>query len=137
MSESAYAILPAVAALAFLVALVVMSAGGAPRKGLWMVPAFLSLSLLGWTTWAVIREGWLGFWPQHDSSAWAIQIWCDLLLSGGTAVALLLPRARAVGMRVAPWVVLIACSGSIGLLAMVARCLKLEEKTLPEKGSAR
>lgn len=137
MSESAYAILPAVAALAFLVALVVMSAGGAPRKGLWMVPAFLSLSLLGWTTWAVIREGWLGFWPQHDSSAWAIQIWCDLLLSGGAAVALLLPRARAVGMRVAPWVVLIACSGSIGLLAMVARCLKLEEKTLSEKGNAR
>ena len=55
------------------------------------------------------------------------QIWFDLLLSMGTAFALLAPRAKARGIRLAPWFVAIACTGSVGLLAMAARYLFLSE----------
>lgn len=71
--------------------------------------------------------GPFGFWPEHVRNAWGNQIWFDLLLSVGMAFALLAPRARAQGMRLVPWFIAVACTGSVGLLAMGARYLFLCE----------
>ena len=72
--------------------------------------------------------GAFGFWGEHTRNDWNNQIFLDLLLCAGCAYFLLLDRARAVSMRVLPWFFAIATLGSIGLLAMVARVLFLEDK---------
>jgi hypothetical protein len=111
-----------------LLAFAVMAAG--PRLGAraWLIPAALSLLFLILSVDVVVKAGPLGFWTEHLRGPWGAQIWCDLLLAAGTAVALLLPRARAVGMRPVPWMLAVLASGSIGLLAMTARCLFLEAR---------
>ena len=129
MSQSLYAVLPIVAVLLFIGVTLILAAGSSSdRRGSWLAPAAFAAAFLGWSLYTVAMEGPLGFWPNHTASAWGNQVWFDLLLAIGTAWALLLPRARAVGMRPLPWLVLIICSGSIGLLAMAARCLLLESK---------
>ena len=45
------------------------------------------------------------------------------------AWALIVPRARALGMRPLPWLALIVGTGSVGLLAMAARMLYLQNST--------
>jgi hypothetical protein len=77
----------------------------------------------------VWREGPLGFRAEHTGNLWGQQIWFDLLLAAGTAWAALLPQLRAQGMRPAPWLLAVVCTGSIGLLAMVARLLHLRERS--------
>lgn len=99
-----------------------------PARQAWMAPAGAAALLFAWTLLAIAREGPVGFWPHHLSDAWGVQIWMDLLLSAGTAFALLAPRARAVGMNPLPWFVTVALSGSIGLLAMAARYLFLAHR---------
>ncbi len=129
MPQSLYAVLPIVAGLLFVgVTLTLLARPTSGQGGGWLVPAAFAAAFLGWSLYTVGAEGPLGFWPNHTANAWGNQVWFDLLLAIGTAWALLLPRARAVGMRPLPWLVLIAASGSIGLLAMVARCLMLESK---------
>lgn len=124
-----YHLLPVLAGFAFVLAGIVNMAGAstAPARGMWLIPAALSAALFGWSVWTVALEGPLGFWSEHLRDAWGNQIWFDLLLSMGTAFALLAPRAKARGMRLAPWFVAIACTGSVGLLAMAARYLFLSE----------
>jgi hypothetical protein len=124
-----YHLLPVLAGFAFVLASIVtmVRASAAPARGMWLIPAALSVALLGWSAWTVALEGPLGFWPEHLRGAWGNQIWFDLLLSMGMAFALLAPRAQARGMRLAPWFVAIACTGSVGLLAMAARYLFLCE----------
>ena len=68
----------------------------------------------------------MGFWAEHTRNDWNNQIFVDLLLSASCVYFLLLARARAVSMRVLPWFMAIAATGSIGLLAMIARVLFLE-----------
>ena len=127
MPQSLYAVLPIVAVLLFIGAALMLAARpSADRTGSWLVPATFAAALLGWSLYAIGMEGLVGFWPNHTSSAWGNQVWFDLLLAIGTSWALLLPRARAAGMRPLPWFVLILCTGSIGLLAMLVRCLQLE-----------
>jgi hypothetical protein len=46
----------------------------------------------------------------------------------GAAFFLIAPRARAAGMTLWLWLALIVCSGSIGLYAMLARLLMIEER---------
>jgi len=128
MTGSLYAILPAGAALGFVCAVTLMALRPVSRPGGWQWPALLSAIFLAFSLWVVAREGPLGFWTLHSANGWGVQVWTDLLMAGATAVFLLLPRARAVGMRGGPWVVLVACTGSIGLLAMLARCLFLEAR---------
>jgi hypothetical protein len=43
------------------------------------------------------------------------------LLAVGVALAMLVPKARALGMNVPGWCLLVVATGSIGLLAMLAR----------------
>ena len=132
MPQSLYAVLPIVAILLFVGSVLMHAANSAnsakDRTGRWLIPAAFAAAFLGWSLYTVAAEGPLGFWPNHTANAWGNQVWFDLLLAIGTAWALLLPRARAVGMRPLPWLVLILCTGSIGLLAMLARCLLLEAK---------
>lgn len=94
----------------------------------WTLPAGLSAAFLAWSLLAVGVEGPLGFWTEHTRNIWGNQIWCDLLLAAGSAWVLVLPRARAVGMAPLPWLLLVFGTGSIGLLAMLARLFQLEAR---------
>lgn len=128
---------PPAAALGLLAAFIMaLQPKLGPRS--WMIPATLSVIFLALTVDVVAKAGPLGFWNEHLRGPWGAQIWCDLLLAAGTATALLLPRARAVGMRPIPWMLAVLASGSIGLLAMTARCLFLEARlTTPPKETVR
>lgn len=63
---------------------------------------------------------------NHSMNLWGTQVWYDLLISVSLALFFILPRARAAGMKPLPWVLFVAATASIGLLAMVARLWWLE-----------
>lgn len=123
--EALYQILPAVAAVVLIVA---MAGAASGLTTSWRFPAATCAVFAGWSLYTIAVEGPLGFWPNHTQNAWGNQVWFDLLIAIGIGWALLLPRARAVGMRPAPWLLLILCSGCIGLTAMLARCRYLETR---------
>ncbi len=129
MSQSLYAILPCVAVAVFVIsAFAMLAVGGGTRTAGWKVAAMFALLFFVWSVHTVISEGPFGFWTEHSRNAWSNQIWFDLLLAIGAAFFLLLPRARAAGMRPLPWLIFILCSGSVGLFAMISRCLFLETR---------
>ena len=68
-------------------------------------------------------------WTNHTTNLWGVQVWWDLLFATGTALFFIVPRARAAGMNIVPWVIFTALTASIGLLAMVARLFWLEKRT--------
>jgi len=94
----------------------------------WTVPAVLTVLFGGYTLWVVAAEGPLGFWQNHVTNLWGLQVWWDLIIAIAVGFFLLQPRARAVGMNPWPWVPVMFCTGSIGLLAMLARMLFLESR---------
>lgn len=96
-------------------------------KGSWLFPAALSLIFLLFSLQAVFVEGPLGFWPEHTRNLWGNQIWFDLLLAVGAGWFFIVPQAKALGMRLLPWLALILMTGCIGLMAMIARMLYLRE----------
>ena len=98
------------------------------KKHLWLFPAALSLCFLAFSLRAVFNEGVFGFWPEHTRNIWGNQIWFDLLLAMGVGWCFAVPKARALGMRLWPWWLFILCTGSIGLLAMVARIFYLDAR---------
>ena len=128
MNSTANTLVPAAAAAVFLVVGIgaACNAQRIRRGGLWWVPALLSAAFFVGSFRAIATGGAFGFWAEHTRNDWNNQIFLDLLLSGSCAYFLLLARARAVSMQVLPWFILIAATGSIGLLAMVARVLFLE-----------
>ena len=136
MNDSVNTLVPAAAAAVF----VVVGIGAAIQAwrislgGLWWVPALLSAGFFIGSLRAIATGGTFGFWAEHTRNDWNNQIFLDLLLSASCAYFLLLARARAVSMHVLPWFILIATTGSIGLLAMVARVLFLERS--PQTGTA-
>jgi hypothetical protein len=77
---------------------------------------------------AIIKEGFLGFWPVLMGSYWGAQVWFDRLMSVTAAFFLLQNRARAVGMKSEVWVVIVIFTGGIGLLIMLAQTVYLEQK---------
>ena len=97
-----------------------------PGAVIWPFTAAAAAAFAAWSLHALMSEGLDGVWAEHVRNAWSNQIWFDLLLAIGIAATLLLPRTRAVGMRTFPWLMLIVCTGCIGLLAMLARCQFLE-----------
>lgn len=136
MTGSLNTLVPAAAA-AVCVVVGVAAASNLPRlrqPGQWGVPALLSAIFLIGSLRAVATGGILGFWAEHTRNDWNNQIFIDLLLSASCAYFLLLTRARAVSMKVLPWFGMIAATGSIGLLAMVARVLFLERKAAFKPG---
>jgi len=129
MDNALYQTLALAALAGFLVAgaIALRNRPQTPAALAWLAPAGLSAALLAWSALTVAREGPIGFWPHHLQDAWGVQIWFDLLLGIGSAFALLVPNARSVGMRPAPWLIVVACTGSIGLLAMLSRYLFLAQ----------
>jgi len=126
-------ILPWIAAAGLLVfALVVSSPTNRHIRGAWLFPAGLAVFFLGWSLVAVFTEGLFGFWTEHTRNLWGNQIWFDLLFAVGIGWYLILPRARAAGMKPLPWLVLILSTGCIGFLAMTARLAYLEERLTPK-----
>jgi hypothetical protein len=115
------------AALFLLVTARILYGDGTPLKNGWLLPAALSLAFLLFSVQTVMAEGALGFWTEHTSDLWGNQIWFDLLLAVGIAWFLVVPLAKAQGMRLMPWWLLIVCTGCIGFLALVARLLYLQE----------
>jgi hypothetical protein len=112
-------------AVAFILVTPLMD--GAVRAHSWLFPAGLALLFLGWSLAAGVVEGPVGFWQEHTRSMWGNQIWFDLLLAIGVGCFLIIPQAKALHMRVYPWLVLIICTGCIGFLAMVSRLMYLRE----------
>ena len=99
------------------------------RDGAWVVPALISALFLVFSMVAGAREGALGFWPEHSARGlWGNQIWFDLLLAASAVWALALPRLRAQGMNVWLWLALVAATGSIAMMAMLARLWWLEAR---------
>lgn len=94
----------------------------------WMFPAGLSLLFCLISVRALLVEGPVGFWSHHTQDLWGNQIWFDLLLGVSAALAFMIPRARAVKMRVIAWVILCLATGSIGLYAFISRLLFLESR---------
>lgn len=92
--------------------------------------AGLSGAFAGFSAITIYREGIIQVWSNHTVNLWGVQVWWDLLLATGTALFLILPRARAAGMAVLPWTVFVALTASIGLLAMAARLFWLERAKL-------
>lgn len=120
-------ILPLVAAVGFVIfafALAVRPAGTASVG--WMLPAALCILFAVWTLYAVLGAGLTGFWDEHVNGLWGNQIWFDLLLAASVALSFLVPEARRLGMRPLLWVIIVICTGSIGLLAMTARVMALK-----------
>jgi hypothetical protein len=98
----------------------------------WHVPALASTVFLAWTLYAVLAEGLFGFWRVATASLWGTQFWIDLLLAFAVGVLLMAPRARTAGMHLPLWLIAIVTTGSIGLLAMLARLLWLEARRTAE-----
>ena len=122
-------ILPALAGLAFVIYLVRFAAAyDHSASSNWMLPAVLSLIFLAFSVAAVATEGLFGFWTEHTRTLWGNQVWFDLLLAAGIAWSLILPQARSLGMKSAPWIVAVCLTGCIGLLAMYARVLYLRSR---------
>ncbi len=96
--------------------------------GNWRWPAALSAIFLAFTLYQIATDGILMFWTNHSVNATGNQVWFDLLMSVSMAFILLLSRARALNMAIIPWAIFVASTASIGLFAMWARVLYLEEK---------
>lgn len=125
-----YAFLPTVALIAVLFTLGIPALTGRFWPKLWIAPALLSAAFLGWSLFTVWSEGLGAVWAEHTRNAWGNQIWFDLLIAIGLGWLTLAPRARALGMRPAVWLLAVLCTGCVGLLAMLARCQFLEARAL-------
>lgn len=123
--------MPWISGAGFLVLTLALARGAGPLPRAWLLPAGLSGLFLGWTAFAAAREGPLAFWVEHTRNLWGNQIWFDLLFAVGIAWWLILPRARAQGIRPLPWLAFVVATGTIGLLALVARVLYLEQVATP------
>lgn len=127
MDVSAYHLFALLGGVVFVAVTARSLVAGAPWFKPWQWAVLFSVVFAGWTIYAIGDAGLFGFWDEHRRGAWSIQIWFDLLFAAGVAWMILLPRARAVGMQPWPWLALIVGTGSIGLGAMFARCLYLED----------
>lgn len=127
-------IIPPLAAGSFVLAALVIAIRkpGRPVRSGWILPALLAAGFFGFTLYTAQVNGQFGFWPEHERNFWGNQIWMDLLLAAGIGWVFMVPRARAAGMRPLAWLPLMA-TGSIGLLAMLARLLYLEENSTQAK----
>lgn len=128
-------ILAALGFIAFALTLAIAPARSesTPRPSAWMFPATLCVAFLAWTLYALANEGIVAIWQEISRSLWSNQIFIDLLLAAGIALAFLVPEARRLGMRPLPWVIASAATGCIALLGMQARMLFLRAREAPAR----
>ncbi|WP_369027237.1 hypothetical protein [Qipengyuania sp. RANM35] len=124
---SPYEILAAGGLAAVLIALGLI-ASGRLSGGNALIAAMFAGAFAGFTAITVFKEGVLLVWANHTTSLWGVQVWWDLLIAVTLALFFIVPRARAAGMNVLPWIIFVALTASIGLLAMAARLFWLEKQ---------
>lgn len=137
MSETQLTVIAALAAVVFVAAGVLVARHHTQDPQGWAVPAAIGAAFAAWSVYAVIDGGPFGFWPEHISNAWEVQIWFDLLLAVGAAWYLLQPRLRHHGIAPLPWFALVVATGSIGLLAVLTRLLYAERSAARTHAIAR
>jgi hypothetical protein len=98
---------------------------GAPGNA--VLAGALAAGFAAFTTVTIASEGVFPVILNHTSNLWGVQVWWDLLFALTIAYFLILPRARAQGMNLPLWTVLILATASIALLAMCARLFWLEQ----------
>ncbi|MFM7378137.1 MAG: hypothetical protein ACKO1O_08435 [Erythrobacter sp.] len=113
--------------LVFGVAAILMIAARPGAPGNAVLAGALSAGFAAFTAVTIAAEGVFPVILNHTSNLWGVQVWWDLLFSLGVATFLILPRARAAGMKLPLWVAFILATASIGLLAMAARLFWLEQ----------
>jgi len=125
------ALLPVLAGIVFVGFALANTRPGIMRRA-WLVPACAAALFFAFSLAAIIVEGPTGFWIDHTRNLWGNQIWFDLLLSTSIGWVLIVPTATAAGMRPVLWLPVVAGTGSIGFLAMLARLLYLREQNQPQ-----
>ena len=100
-----------------------------PTIGNWAVAAFIGAVFFAYTLVQIAQEGVVMFFTNHSANLTGLQVWWDLVMATLLDIFFILPRARAVGMNVIPWALLVGTTASIGLLAMCARLFWLETKS--------
>lgn len=90
------------------------------------VAAALCGGFAAYTAGAIYAEGVLPILTNQAGNLWGVQVWWDLLIAITIGLFLIAPRARAAGMNLPLWVILVVATASIGLLAMIARLFWLE-----------
>lgn len=88
--------------------------------------AGLCAGFAAFTAGTIYSEGLMQVLTNQIANMWGVQVWWDLLIAVTVALFLIAPRARAVGMNLPLWFVLVVATASIGLLAMAARLFWLE-----------
>jgi hypothetical protein len=105
-------------------------------RGNVVLAAVLSAAFGAYTAVTIAREGLMTVIVNHTFNLWGVQVWWDLLSALTIAMVLIAPRAKAAGMNLALWTLLVLASASIGLFAMAARLFWLEAKAAREAGAA-
>ena len=124
---SAFEILAA-GGLAAAIAVLAYILSGSPKVGSAALAAALGAGFAAYSAVTIASEGVVQVWTNHTQNLWGVQVWWDLLFAVGIAAFFIAPRARAAGMKLAPWIVLVAATASIGLLFMVSRLFWLESR---------
>jgi hypothetical protein len=99
---------------------------GKRETGNAIAAAMLAAGFGAFTAVQIGQEGVIGFYINHTQNLTGLQVWWDLVMCAMIALFFIVPRARKVGMNIVPWALLVACTASIGLLAMCARLFWLE-----------
>lgn len=97
--------------------------------------AMLCAGFSAFTAVQIGQEGVIGFYTNHSSNLTGLQVWWDLIMCALIALFFIAPRAKAAGMNILPWALLVGTTASIGLLAMAARLFWLEQSH-PASGRA-
>jgi hypothetical protein len=109
------------------------------KNVLWIFPALYSLGFFIYSMGVVLRYGLSALVAEFLGGGWHSQIGIDVFACAIAALVLGSTRAQRLGVRMWPWVVFTFATGSVGLMAFVARLLYLEgarhNATAPEAGS--
>lgn len=96
-----------------------------------LLAGMLLAAFSAFTAFTIAREGVVTVIANHTMNFWGTQVWYDLLIATSLALFFIVPRARAAGMNPLPWILFVAATASIGLLALVARLWWLERRSIP------
>ena len=124
-------ILAAGGLLATIFAFIYIASTRETAGNVWLA-ALLSIGFAVFTAFTIQREGLMLVWLNHTTNLWGVQVWWDLLFAVGIAAFFIVPRARKQNMAIIPWLLFVAATASIGLLAMVARLFWLERRAKAE-----
>ena len=114
---------------ALILPLMIYIATNRAEVGSPLIAGALSVAFGLFTLFTIMREGLEQVVFNHNINFWGTQVWYDLLMAVTVALFFVVPRARAAGMSIVPWVVFVALTASVGLLAMVARLFWLERQS--------